>query len=258
MRRCRTNNRERGMKEGKASTVLQLEDFAEVSRSRSPEALLEVSERIIDRLGFERFALTLVTPKREIGKYSFSNLDNVPDAYKPIYACADRGQNDPVMQFAKRSNVPMVWGRKTYDAAGQLDKWEEQRPFGYASGIIYAAHLPNDIHVIIGVETGRDLQLDSEGLLKTLSAFQLFAAYCVDPCISVLGSQAAETENPLTARERECLLWTIEGKTAWEIGEILAISQRTVVHHTATAAVKLDAIGKYQAALKALRLGWLR
>jgi DNA-binding CsgD family transcriptional regulator len=62
----------------------------------------------------------------------------------------------------------------------------------------------------------------------------------------------------LTARERECLLWTIEGKTAWEIGEILAISQRTVVHHTATAAVKLDAIGKYQAALKALRLGWLR
>jgi DNA-binding CsgD family transcriptional regulator len=161
------------------------------------------------------------------------------------------------MQFAKHSNVPMVWGRDIYDGAGQLDKWEEQRPFGYASGIIYAAHLPKDMHVIVGVETSRDLRLEPDRLVATLAAFQLFSAYCIDPCISALGSREVEAENPLTARERECLFWTLEGKTAWEIGEILAISERTVTCHTNAAATKLDAVGKHQAVLKALRLGWI-
>ena len=33
---------------------------------------------------------------------------------------------------------------------------------------------------------------------------------------------------PLTAQELECLKWCKEGKTNWEIGEILSISQKTV------------------------------
>jgi DNA-binding CsgD family transcriptional regulator len=35
----------------------------------------------------------------------------------------------------------------------------------------------------------------------------------------------------LTPRELECLRWTMEGKTAWEVGTILSISERTAVLH---------------------------
>jgi hypothetical protein len=33
----------------------------------------------------------------------------------------------------------------------------------------------------------------------------------------------------LTPREKECMLWTLRGKTAWETGAILGISQETEI-----------------------------
>jgi DNA-binding CsgD family transcriptional regulator len=47
----------------------------------------------------------------------------------------------------------------------------------------------------------------------------------------------------------------MEGKTAWEVGQILGISERTAVLHVNNAMHKLDSVNKHQAVLKALRLG---
>ncbi len=38
-------------------------------------------------------------------------------------------------------------------------------------------------------------------------------------------------EISLSARELECIKWCSEGKTFWEIGKILGISERTVNFH---------------------------
>ena len=62
----------------------------------------------------------------------------------------------------------------------------------------------------------------------------------------------------LTPRELEALRWTMEGKTAWETGNILGISERTAVLHINNAMHKLGCINKHQAVLKAIRLGILR
>ena len=59
----------------------------------------------------------------------------------------------------------------------------------------------------------------------------------------------------LTPRELEALRWTMEGKTAWEVGQILSITERTAVLHLQNAMRKLGATSKHQAVLKALRLG---
>jgi DNA-binding CsgD family transcriptional regulator len=59
----------------------------------------------------------------------------------------------------------------------------------------------------------------------------------------------------LTPRELEALRWTMEGKTAWEVGAILGISERTAVLHVNNAMHKLGCTSKHQAVLKALRLG---
>ena len=65
-----------------------------------------------------------------------------------------------------------------------------------------------------------------------------------------------QAERPaLTPREIEALYWTMEGKTAWEVGQILGISERTAVLHVNNAMHKLGCVNKHQAVLKALRLG---
>ncbi|MBF0186421.1 MAG: helix-turn-helix transcriptional regulator [Magnetococcales bacterium] len=56
----------------------------------------------------------------------------------------------------------------------------------------------------------------------------------------------------LTVRERECLSWTSEGKTAWEIAQILHLSERTIVFHLSNATKKLNATNKVHAVAKAI------
>ena len=59
----------------------------------------------------------------------------------------------------------------------------------------------------------------------------------------------------VTPRERECLKWASEGKTAWEIGRILSLSDRTVVNYLRNAYRKLGATNKAQAVAKAILYG---
>jgi LuxR family quorum sensing-dependent transcriptional regulator len=61
-------------------------------------------------------------------------------------------------------------------------------------------------------------------------------------------------ERPLlTPREREVLAWVAQGKSAWEIGEILDITKRTVDEHAQTAVRKLGAVNRTHAVAIAVR-----
>lgn len=59
----------------------------------------------------------------------------------------------------------------------------------------------------------------------------------------------------LTERERECLAWTLRGKTAWEIAQIMGRSRATVKFHLQKSLRKLGTASKHQAAMKAMQAG---
>lgn len=59
----------------------------------------------------------------------------------------------------------------------------------------------------------------------------------------------------LTPREREVLSWTASGKTAWEISQILNISNRTVEFHMGNILNKFDAVNSQQAVAIAVSSG---
>ncbi len=59
----------------------------------------------------------------------------------------------------------------------------------------------------------------------------------------------------LTDREKECLLWAAEGKTGWEIANIVNISERTVTFHLQNAAHKMGVVNRQQAISRALSMG---
>jgi hypothetical protein len=53
-------------------------------------------------------------------------------------------------------------------------------------------------------------------------------------------------------------LLAMEGKTAWEVGSILGISEQTAVRHLSNATHKLDCVNKHHAVVKALRVRLIR
>jgi LuxR family quorum sensing-dependent transcriptional regulator len=62
----------------------------------------------------------------------------------------------------------------------------------------------------------------------------------------------------LTARESEVLRWVANGKSAWEIGEILNITKRTVDEHVQGGVRKLGAANRTHAVAIALRDGIIK
>jgi LuxR family quorum sensing-dependent transcriptional regulator len=67
-----------------------------------------------------------------------------------------------------------------------------------------------------------------------------------------------QTKPQLTARESEVLRWVANGKSAWEIGEILEITKRTVDEHVQAGIRKLGAANRTHAVAIALRDGIIK
>ena len=103
-------------------------------------------------------------------------------------------------------------------------------------------------------------------------SFALFSASaprCIDPVALGRGHMkcsyavsqyfastgAREISDPLSERERECLLWVSEGKTTDEVALILGVSSNTVNSYIANAIQKFGASNRAMAIATAIRSG---
>lgn len=216
--------------------------------------------RFAHNLGFSTVSATAVQDQT-LGRSHFEGVDNIPQSFTEHFEDTALWQVDPVAQHCKRSSVPIVWDQDTYARTGLAEKWEEQAAYGFKTGLAVALHMPEGRHFVIGVDRDSELPKDST-LTRMVADLQLFAVYAQESAWRLLMpepiSAAQGLATRLTPRELECLRWTMEGKTAWEVGAILSITERTAVLHLNNAMRKLDCASKHQAVLKALRLGLIR
>jgi DNA-binding CsgD family transcriptional regulator len=229
--------------------------YSAVLQSKSREEFREEVVRFTRRLGFATFtAMTVVD--HAIGQSEFITVENLPTGYAEASHNPVSYRRDPVMQHCKRQSVPIIWDRETYESQGLVDLWEEQASFGYRTGIAMALHLPEGRHFLLGVDRDQPLPADAAELQRVVADLQLFAVHAQDAALRLMLPVAQQPDRPaLTPRELEALRWTMDGKTAWEVGAILGISERTAVLHVNNAMHKLGCVNKHQAVLKALRLG---
>jgi len=232
--------------------------YSSVLQARDREEFRDEVVRFGRALGFDTVTAVAVID-HGIGRSEFVVVDNTPQEFLGVFNDPRAMQRDPVMQHCKRQSLPIIWDQGTYTSQGQGELWEEQARFGYQTGIAMALHLPEGKHFMLGVDRDRALPSDRHELTRVVADLQLFAVHALDAAMRVLVPNEASPEAPsLTPRELEALRWTMDGKTAWEVGSILGITERTAVLHLNNAMRKLGCVNKHQAVLKALRLGVIR
>ena len=215
--------------------------------------------RFANDLGFE-YVSAMTVVDHSLTRSDFYNVDNMPSGLVEVSAGRPEiYRKDPVAQHCRRSAIPILWDQDTYVQHGLGHQWEEQAAFGYRTGITLALHMPEGRHFVLGVDRDRHLPRSPTSLTRIVSELQLFAVHAQDVATRLYPAEKPEDDRPsLTPREVEALSWTMEGKTAWETGFILGISERTVVLHLQNAMHKLGAVNKHQAVLKALRMNLIR
>lgn len=90
-------------------------------------------------------------------------------------------------------------------------------------------------------------------LVRAAGKVELLCGYALSMLAGKLGAEP--NVDPLTERERECLFWVAEGKTAEEVGVILGVSTSTANSHLTNAMQKLGARNRALAIATAIRHG---
>ncbi|HEX7635622.1 MAG TPA: autoinducer binding domain-containing protein, partial [Noviherbaspirillum sp.] len=164
-------------------------------------------------------------------------------------------QVDPTVQHALKSTLPVVWSNELFEPAQEM--WEEARSHGLRVGWTQASRDQNGAVGLLTLVRSTDPLTSGE--LRAQEAKMSWLAQCAHAAMArlLVPKLAPESQTVITMREKEVLRWTAEGKTAYEISKILAVSERTVNFHVNNVVAKLGTSNKTQAAVKAAALGLL-
>ncbi len=222
----------------------------ELDRLSSAEDIAAKTGNILARFGFQFFAFTgLVTAPGQ----NFDDLllaGRLPDGFRANYVDLDYGRFDPNVHRAIRSSHPYEWtwtdyGEREGPRAAEVMRFF--RDFHLNRGFIVPIHGAGGYEAGVAM-AGSHVELAAEAK----PGLHLMALYAFERLYELVAARSAR-KPPLTRREREVLAWSAQGKTAWEIGEILNVAKRTVDEHAQTAIRKLGAANCTQAVAIAIR-----
>ncbi len=186
-------------------------------------------------------------------------MTNVSTLWVERYVEESYADADPVMKDCLASRLPIRWtesyranDRSTRDA----QMMDDAREIGIRRGLVIPIHGPRGEFGIFSLYS----QLADKDFLRltdtTMFEAQVIAYHFNDAVRRTLKArEIVPPPIPLTDREVEILRWTAAGKTAWEIGGILKISERTVNFHVQNVMEKFGVHNKTHAAAKAMGMG---
>lgn len=219
-----------------------------------------LSELVVfsENLGFNQACAFMTLRQASSSKPIVKDVNNYSDAWKSSSYDLERWRKDPLNRHTQTSNLPIAWNRALYENAGAGELWDHMSGYGFDSGIAISLrdHLGNIYRV--GLSRDQPLTTDPAELSRLVADAQLFGAFAQSAMMRIWNPKPEVDLPKLTAREVECLSWTLEGKTAWELGVILGITERTANFHLGNAIQKLDCDNKHSAVIKAMRMGLIR
>ena len=235
-----------------------LEVFHYAAQAESSEDVRDVLIRFQRLFPFDRLlgGLARLSPS---GKFEgFTNVVNVsyPDEWLYLYWKNGYADIDPVFRAASRSPGTQIWNQTYRQATSkeELDFIETARGFGLADGITTSSVDPTcGLATFYSFAGGEEIDAERYAQLVEYLGHHLHLAL-----MRTARKNAPATEKcvkELSPREVTILNWIKNGKTNWEVGQILGVTERTVRFHLASIFSKLDVTSRSQAVAAAMEHG---
>ncbi len=235
--------------------------IGDIGEARSQDELAAVVQHHLSRLGFMGFTCTSFRAAGGLGVHSLE-FSTMPPDFVAAFVESDLLMHDPVTRRARSETGPFFWGEDDHDP--QLEAHRQ------------IARLRDDLGVQggccamiserVGAQASGGMIINASGAAFRVSesiltavqviAGQVFWKLGMLRSVRQVGPDTGATpvSPALTERERMVLSWVAAGKSSWEIGRILAISEHTVNSHIERAVSKLGAANRPEAVAKAIVL----
>ena len=238
---------------GKTNLSRTAFDFVdEIERTTDQKLVFDRLDRELKKFGFHAWLITgLPNPGDRLE--SLMMLNGWSPGWTDLYIKLDYVKDDPVVKHCLRSTAPFEWTEVSYDAVANPKAQEimdRATDFRMNHGFVIPIHTSEGFQSVVTMASDV-AQLDA----PSKRALHLMALYAHGKAVELCGPREIPRPRLLTMREREVLQWTAAGKTAWEISQILHISEQTVVSHVKSAAGKFDTPNRTATVVAALRRG---
>jgi DNA-binding CsgD family transcriptional regulator len=240
--------------------------------------LRDVITRVAELVTFERAALCAVKPTE--GGMAITHLINhsFGKAWEAVYSGHGYHRVDPVLKFQPSGASVFDWRDAIQVESQSIDKnfFDAARDFSLVGGMAFTCKFRDSPAYRSVLSLSGIPVRESARAAEVLNAVgpHIHEAYSRIVCsefhngprkashsgpISYFGSSLPAQGGPISAtlseREREVLCWVQQGKTYWEIAQIIGISERTVKYHLSRIKSRLDVVSPCHAVAKALRMG---
>lgn len=237
--------------------------FVDEARSlRRPSELRGLLDAITNEMGFDYFALMHHV---DLSGYSEAlthmeqgelvALSTYPESWIERYIADSIVTNDPVLLASHRTNMGFCWSEiptliSVTEAHREIR--EQTIKAGIDDGFTVPAHLPGEANgsCNFAMATGRNLPQGNFAMAQLIGGFAFQAARAM--VFNGFPKAKRPLKGPLTQRQLECVLFAAKGKSDWEIGKILGISQGTVKRHIEDARAHYEVSSRMQVVMRAL------
>lgn len=235
-----------------------IECFFDLLKCQTEEDWQQKVFQLGNTYGFEQ-TLIAVVPERPTSLDEAFLHSNYSPQWLGQYGSRQLVNIDPTVAHCVTQSTPLIWEPSIFASKKQKEMYEEASSYGLRSGISLPFHGANsEIGILCFVNDstpGKPLQQEMLQLIPALSMMRDFAFEASLKFAKLSNHPPAPT---LTRRELECLKWCADGKTTWEIAQILKCSESTIAFHFGNLRHKFKATTRRQVVVKAIHCGLVR
>jgi LuxR family transcriptional regulator, quorum-sensing system regulator BjaR1 len=212
-------------------------DFVDaIEASKTSASVITQFEKVIGDLGFHSYIMAgIPTSGESLGSLTLAN--GWPAEWYELYVRKNFHAVDPVPRYCLTTLNPFLWSEVPYD--GERDPQAHEvmlraRDFRLDHGFCIPIHYDDAVGAIS--LAGEHPHLDAE----TRNALHLIGVFTHGRLRALeRATPSAPARRRLSEIEAEVVRWAARGKTAWETGQILGLSERNVRWHLEEAQRKL-------------------
>lgn len=230
--------------------------IAAVTAAKTEAELLAKMREVARDIGYDQvlFGIELRLPTMGAVQHITSAY---PEDYQLLYQERAFLGRDPTVAHCQTSTEPLVWREQMYNPSS-YEILEESHRFGLGHGLSLPVHESGRIVSMLSL--ARDRPFESE----TEKAYVLAAGNVLAHCLHVaseniiLPEVLAHRRPHLSPREKQCFQLVALGKSNWDIGQLLNISEETAAFHVKNVLKKLQVSTRMQAVAIGVALGMIK